>query len=438
MGKRKSPASEVSRDSLIEKVARGELSPADADREAVRHGFGTLTREPDPANFDPMQEQNWSLPMAVAWITYRSPDAVRNWWNDYRKEFSVWRYSEWQEKAGGPVHQGYDLQSRPVATLVRLQMVDTKRQNAEDCMSAEEAIMALWQALQSGDFEATGVVEGTGQRVEIPAVQWYDLTWFEEREKDVIRTGLKRAHLTACYHDVIVPAKAVRARWPVKPQPQLALPELMKPEGPGYMPLYCAAQWIATCGGSVTFDPSDESVWKKAYDQLLARIASEEIKTIGVRDGKHQIVPGYHFAACRVDYPFSETPSELYFSENLYLWSNIYLDEEHWLKGSGDCLEDRRGPQWERLMVLKSDVAEFWPFEAPRTGAPGRPSSMYLIEAEFEARCARNEVAETITDEAELLADWLKSKHPTSPRLKAKSIRNKLSPAFRRHKSARN
>jgi hypothetical protein len=212
----------------------------------------------------------------------------------------------------------------------------------------------------------------------------------------------------------------------------------MKPEGPGYMPLYCAAQWIATRGGSVTFDPSDESVWKDAYDQLLARISSEEIKVIGTRDGRRQPVPGYHFAGCRVDYPFADSPFELLLSEELYLWSVVYLDDEHWRNGHGDCLEDRRGPQWERLMVLKSDVAKFWPFEAPRTGAPGRPSSMHLVEAEFEARCARDEVAETITEEAEFLANWLKSEHPTLPQLKAKSIRNKLSPAFRRHRSARN
>jgi hypothetical protein len=192
-------------------------------------------------------------------------------------------------------------------------------------------------------------------------------------------------------------------------QPQLELPPLVKPEGPGYMPLYCAAQWIATCGGFVNFDPSDEDFWKPAYEQLLARVASEEIKVIGTRDGKRQPVPGYHFAGCRVDYPFSDTPFGLLVSEDLFLWSVVYLDEEHWLKGHGDCLEDRHGPQWKRLMVLKADVAKCWPFEQSRTGAPGRPSSMHLVEVEFDARCARNEVAATLADEARYLASWLRS-----------------------------
>ena len=87
---------------------------------------------------------------------------------------------------------------------------------------------------------------------------------------------------------------------------------------------------------SINFDPCDESVWKPAYEQLLARIASEEVKVIGMRNGDRQPVPGFHFAGCRVSYPFVEEPFELLLSEDLYLSSFAYLDEEHWLKGHDD------------------------------------------------------------------------------------------------------
>jgi hypothetical protein len=217
-----------------------------------------------------------------------------------------------------------------------------------------------------------------------------------------------------------------------------ALPELMKPEGAGYMPLYCAAQWIATQGGSISFDPCDESVWKPAYEKLLARIASEEIEVIGIQLGERQTVPGLHFAGCQVSYPFVDEPFELSFSDDLYLSSFAYLDEEHWLKGHDDSLRNRNGPQWRRLLVLRSDVIKFWPFEQSRSGAPGRPSSMHLVEIEFRARCERNEVSASVTKEAELLADWLQGKHPSEPRLKAKTIKNKLSSAYRQHKDAQN
>ncbi len=52
-------------------------------------------------------------------------------------------------------------------------------------------------------------------------------------------------------------------------------------------------------------------------------------------------------------------------------------------------------------MVQKADIARLWPFHgldagmdeaairaSYRSGAPGQPSSMYLVEAEFEANAA--------------------------------------------------
>jgi hypothetical protein len=209
----------------------------------------------------------------------------------------------------------------------------------------------------------------------------------------------------------------------------------VKPDGAGYVPLFCAAQWIATRGGSVSFDPSDESVWKPAYERLLARIASEEIKVVGIRNGERQRVPGYHFAGCKIRYPFVEEPFELLPSNELYLSSFAYIDEEHWMKGHDDSLQNRRGCEWGRLMVLKSDVARFWPFDKNaglQTGAPGRPSSMHLVEAEFEARCARGETAASLAEECRYLANWLKREQPNGPPITEKTIKNRLRHKFRK------
>ena len=240
-------------------------------------------------------------------------------------------------------------------------------------------------------------------------------------------------------------AKVVGARAAAEPTHEFSLAELMKPEGPGYVPLYCAAQWIATHGGSISFDPSDASVWKPAYEQLLARIASEEIKVVGIRNGERQPVAAHHFAGIRVSYPFVEEPFELLLSDELYLSSFAYLDEEHWRKGHDNSLQNRHGCQWGRLMVLKSDVAKFWPFDEAagvvypqRSGAPGRPTSMHLVETEFDARCARSEVASSLAEEARYLADWLRSAHPNAPPLTDKTIKNNLRAAYRQRNEARN
>src|SRR5262249_28174908 len=69
------------------------------------------------------------------------------------------------------------------------------------------------------------------------------------------------------------------------------LPELMKPDGAGYMPLYCAAQFIATRGGTLEINPHDEGLWREAFKDLLDRIASEDVKVVGVRDGVRDGVP---------------------------------------------------------------------------------------------------------------------------------------------------
>jgi hypothetical protein len=133
-------------------------------------------------------------------------------------------------------------------------------------------------------------------------------------------------------------------------------PELVKPDGAGYMPLYCAVQWIVTHGGTRQINPFDEALWREAYKALLDRIASEDVKVLGVRDGATETVSGIHFASCSVAYPFSDVRLDLILSKELCLISRPYLDDEHWRGGFDDSLEDRRGARWRRLMALKADV----------------------------------------------------------------------------------
>ena len=213
------------------------------------------------------------------------------------------------------------------------------------------------------------------------------------------------------------------------------LPELVKPDGVGYMPLYCAAQWIVTRGGTREIDPLDEVLWREAFKELLDRIASEDVKVVGVRNGVTENISGIHFASCLVAYPFSDTRLDLILGKELCLFSRPYLDDEHWRGGFDDSLEDRRGARWRRLMVLKADVARYWPFAEAldhRTGAPGRPSAMYLVEEEYRARWARGEAHSRIGAEADYLSQWLANTHPTIPRVTTKTIRNRLSREHRR------
>lgn len=215
------------------------------------------------------------------------------------------------------------------------------------------------------------------------------------------------------------------------------LPTQIKPEGPGYMPLYFAAQWIATSGGAVEINPCDVSLWENAFSQLLARISSGDVAVTGLRDSEREKIEGHIFAGIPVDYPFSDTPLDLLFSEELYLSACVYIDEEHWRRGFNDNLQTRHGCKWSHLMVLKSDVLRHWPFSvaegakntAPminKAGTPGRPTSMHLVQLEYRARWDRGEANVSIGAEAQVLSEWLRNTYPHAPPLTPKTIANRL------------
>ena len=165
-------------------------------------------------------------------------------------------------------------------------------------------------------------------------------------------------------------------RWGRAKPPKL--PELVKPDGAGYMPLYCAAHWIATRGGSQEINPLDEAIWREAFKDLRDRIASGDVKVVGERpDGVSEDISGAHFASCSVDYPFSDR-RRLDFNDRVLgnefcLVSRPYIDDEYWRRGFDDRLENRRGVRWRRLQARKADVARCWSFATAQDHGTGAP-----------------------------------------------------------------
>jgi hypothetical protein len=230
-------------------------------------------------------------------------------------------------------------------------------------------------------------------------------------------------------------------RWGRAKPPKL--PELVKPDGAGCMPLFCAAHWIATHGGTQEINPLDEGLWREAFKDLRDRIASGDVKVVGERpDGVSEDISGAHFASCLVDYPFLDR--RVLYSEFLgnefCLVSHPYLDDEHWRYGFDDRLKNRRGVRWRRLQALKADVARCWPFgksQDHRTGAPGRPSRMHLVENEYRSRCQRGVALTGVNAEARVLAEWFRATHPDAPSLTAKTIANKIRHDHRKYVAER-
>lgn len=67
----------------------------------------------------------------------------------------------------------------------------------------------------------------------------------------------------------------------------------------------------------------------------------------------------------------------------------------------------------------------------PETGAPGRPSNMHLIVAEFERRVQDGQLEKTLAREAATLAAWFKANHPDKQPLTAKAIENRIRKDYR-------
>jgi hypothetical protein len=67
-----------------------------------------------------------------------------------------------------------------------------------------------------------------------------------------------------------------------------------------------------------------------------------------------------------------------------------------------------------------------------RSGAPGKPSSIRVVELEHRRRLAAGETIESVVKEAAHLKDWLDRNYPDAPKTTEKTIENRIREAHRR------
>jgi len=104
---------------------------------------------------------------------------------------------------------------------------------------------------------------------------------------------------------------------------------------------------------------------------------------------------------------------------NLSLLRKLY-----WFEVSADDVER----EWPNATGAPepSDNAEF------RTGAPGRPSPINLIEREAKRRLEQGVKPPTLARFAQELHDWAEGNFPNGPIPTARTIENKVRPLFKR------
>jgi hypothetical protein len=315
------------RNDLIEQANYGEITAEEAETEAVRLELGPFAKTPDPKDFDIMARPYWTLPMVIAWIAYRTSEAVTEWCDEYRQNCWHWIWKEWRDGPSGPVRKGYFLERWHNGTLEHLMLSDIHARSILDNYSpvktVPQAEATLWQALLNNIKQATFYNHKTGERELIPAESWNDLICSKETSDEVVPKiyGVGRE-----YASVIMSKEQVIHLWPPHQlKPSNELPKSIKPEGGGYMPLFCAAQWIATKGGTVEFDPAENEKWHNSFSELLARISANDISVTGVTDGERAPVEHYLFAGIRYSFPWDfESTFNLLDSKDLYLSVELY------------------------------------------------------------------------------------------------------------------
>jgi len=431
------------RQRLFHAVLHGELSPAAAEAEAERLGVRPLLDRSDPCDFDPMLEDRWTLAMTIAWIVWRTPDAVREQWPAYVIGCERWREAVWNRGEGTPTFRGFEPGPLPMPSWLLLALrEDYPRERTRRVpwrpRSPYEARLELWKALEQGDIEVDAIDLDSRRRVDIPASAWKSLELYPELEWDIVREDrMSRSG----YEEIRFPVRQVVDAWPDRVLPD-TLPPLVVPEGWGYITLSAAAQWIATKGG--TRDVSnDPSVWDVAYRQLTDSIAAGEVETTAIvekagiveKTGQRQKLEPALFGAIRIHHLFESEEIPGADSVELYLWASPAVDEEHWYAGFSDDLRQRRRTVWSKLMVSKVDVRKHFIY-GPVPAQPrkrGRPVSTLRgpTLAEFRRRMHRGETDSTITGEAQALQAW--QKETCGKTMAQKYIENLIRDEYARH-----
>jgi hypothetical protein len=183
------------RDQLTTDVQKETISMDQATQLAAIAGQKFGDELPDRVRFDPLQELEWNIPMALAWIVSKDLDAVREQWDKYRDE----------RAAGAILPNLHDSKPATVSDfLFTLDEAETKNRL--------EAKHELWRALQKREegLVAIGTDPKSGKRDEIPGYLWPTLECTGKGRSPEFRSNSSAEQ----YDHVRVAASKVMKIWP--------------------------------------------------------------------------------------------------------------------------------------------------------------------------------------------------------------------------------
>jgi len=365
-----------SRDNLIDRVRRGEITPDEAEAKAKQKGFEPFETKPEPLEFDPEKLSWWSLPMALAWIAWRDTKYVREHCAEYRVNCYFWAPISWNVPINGGKESkrinGHELKTVQTASVQRLKLHENYMHSYGELpnqtqMSVVEAQRELFDALGAGQIVAVAK-DAAGKVVDIPQREWPFLKLSEDWERDTF--DYRDFNLQPTFTDVVLKRDDVKQLWAEFVVQPYMLEPMTRPDTAGYVPLCSVLHWIMSDAGSVKRNLEDAESWNASVERLLPLISSGEIEIIGkpTSGGPAERVDGHIFANISVSHPSHDSVSSLS-NDDAWVSCTPYVNAQYWGNTFNDQIFLRRASPaaWTHLQVKKNDVLREFVF--PKTDA---------------------------------------------------------------------
>ena len=181
------------RDEYLRRARRGLATPAEIETELATKNLPPLEVSPDPEKFDPNSQVWWTLAMTAAWIIWRTPEAVRQAWSNFRREVRQWVgpqelivASEGQQEFGYRISEkvvGFTLEPWRELDLFAVLLRSTLEVSGFSEIAivvGEAARLDLWRKLESGELVAEAVRHGGIDRKPIRDADWIDLDHYRQ------------------------------------------------------------------------------------------------------------------------------------------------------------------------------------------------------------------------------------------------------------------
>lgn len=377
------PAALPLRDLLIGLVMDGVLQSHAAEQFAKKWHLPPMSSRPAPSEHDPRKEVAWTLHMTIAWLAWRSYEAVRESMDAYRANCWEWFgfHSRVPIRGGLEVYEvdGEELKTLEPISVFHMGMLEAlSLDDREDQrLSIKSAREDLWRALAEGSLVATGIASDAGV-VLVPPHEWpyialeADANW---RDRLVLpgRSG-------PAYTDVRVKQSDILSLWPPSEDPQ----QFFHLDEPSWRFLE-AAIWVGCKGKRLPSQQiAEENLAEEgAYTIFRALYPPRGLVATGLNRARvREAIPAEYWEMATMD------PNN---ADSMHYVS--FIDDELGEEGGQFTPFREERPRWFGIRLDRESLFAAFPEFAPPAHAEGDKSERPVRSSARKLNAARRAIA---------------------------------------------